>query len=1127
MEEGKESLEEQLFAALLDCSDPARRREILDQQCNGDEALKRRVEALLEADTPTNKWLQRDQDTVAELSTLAKDSLDFDLRRGIDDFDGRFRLLESIGEGGFGAVYRAEQLFPVRREVALKLIKPGMDSRRVVARFEQERQTLAMMDHPNIARVLDAGSTVFGRPYFVMEYVAGKRITHHCDECRLGVQDRLRLMIQVCHAIQHAHQKGVIHRDIKPSNVLVAVHDGVVVPKVIDFGIAKAFAGVEEEGTVFTETNQFVGTPNYMSPEQASLRTGDIDTRCDVYSLGVLLYELLTGRTPFESLGSSAMDPELIRESIREREAAPPSARLRLMAPKDMEMVADSRGVTPEELQATIRGDLDWIILKCLEKDRNRRYETANGLAMDLMRHLGNEPVVARPPSTFYKIDKFARRNRLAFISGTVVTLALVAGTVISTSQAIRARRAEAAQRLLLEEARESKAKAEAAEKEARQREAESLRSLYIANINLAQRHWESGDLDRLRELLHITREDPHRGFEWFFLAHAANLDLRTVRTSLLDIRSTAISPDGRFGAFGSSGGGVEICDLSTTNRTRLREVGPSPVHTLAFSGDSRSLASLDELGHVQFFNTESRALETSFKVNKSPRAAAFSPDNSLMALGAEDGMIELVDVRLGQVTHSFKGHSDWVFGVAFTPDGKRLMTGSWDKTIKVWDTTTWQFLETLPGHRAGVLSVQYSPDGRQVLSGGFGAELHLWDSAHSKLSGSFVGHTDLVRSVAFLPDGKRMVSGGGDRALRLWDVSTKKLLLSLPGHGGEIDSLRSLPSGRVEVISGSQDGSIKLWNFQEAVEVPQFGRSEKESGYANWQTFTGVSPDGRRIVHGKQENPPEVFDGSSFERQGRFLGHELNFVSSVAFAPDNTRVLTGSHDTTGRIWDTTTMKELAVLEGHSHYVSSVAWSAQANWVVTGSLDTTARVWQADSGHAAATLRGHSRAVRCVAISSSARWVATGSEDGTIRLWDRELAQTTRVLTATNAWFPSVAISSDETRLLGGQSDGVVRMWELTTGRELLRISTPFAVVWHVGFSPDGRRFSTSGYARAAQVRESDSGHEVLVLRAGSASIRNVYFTGDGSRIVASCSDGSCRIWRGITPERLASWFNH
>ncbi|MBI5693265.1 MAG: tetratricopeptide repeat protein [Verrucomicrobia bacterium] len=356
---------------------------------------------------------------------------------------GHYRLIEKLGEGGYGTVWLAEQEEPVRRRVAVKIIKLGMDTKEVIARFEVERQALALMDHPNIAKVFDAGASDTGRPYFVMELVQGVPITAFCDERKLSTTARLELLIQVCHAVQHAHQKGIIHRDLKPSNILVALHDDLPVPKVIDFGVAKATAGRLTDQTLYTTVEHFIGTPAYMSPEQAQVSVVDIDTRSDIYSLGVLLYELLTGRTPFDTAELLKVGLDEMRRHIREVDPPRPSTRLSTLQGDALSTTAQRRQIPVPKLLSLVRGDLDWIVMRCLEKDRARRYETANGLAADLTRHLHHEPVSACPPSQWYRLRKLVRRNKLAFAAGAAVAAALVLGMVVSTWQAVRASRAE------------------------------------------------------------------------------------------------------------------------------------------------------------------------------------------------------------------------------------------------------------------------------------------------------------------------------------------------------------------------------------------------------------------------------------------------------------------------------------------------------------------------------------------------------------------------------------------------------------------------------------------------------------------------------------------------------------
>ena len=438
---------ETVFGEAMEIATPAERSAYLDRACGGDAVLRRQVESLLDAHTRAGNFLESPASTPT-ITLAAKPAVE-----GPGATIGPYRLLEEIGEGGMGVVYMAEQTAPVRRRVALKVIKPGMDSRQVVARFEAERQALALMDHPNIAKVHDAGAAESGRPYFVMELVRGLPITDYCDREGLSVAERLELFVLVCRAVQHAHQKGVIHRDLKPSNVLVTVIDGVPTPKVIDFGVAKATGGSLTDRSLFTGFHQMIGTPLYMSPEQADLSSADVDTRSDIYALGVLLYELLTGTTPFdrETFQQAAFDE--MRRIIREDEPPTPSTRLSSLG-ATLSTVSARRGSDPRRLNRAVRGELDWIAMKALEKDRRRRYETANDFAADVMRYLTDRPVEACPPTARYRLGKYARRHRAALTTGALVALSLVAGTAASTWQAFRATSAEGRTAAALAEAR-------------------------------------------------------------------------------------------------------------------------------------------------------------------------------------------------------------------------------------------------------------------------------------------------------------------------------------------------------------------------------------------------------------------------------------------------------------------------------------------------------------------------------------------------------------------------------------------------------------------------------------------------------------------------------------------------
>jgi serine/threonine protein kinase/tetratricopeptide (TPR) repeat protein len=490
---------EQLFNAALTKGSWAERAAFLDGACGDDPLLRASVETLLKAHDRAGSFLDMpvvDPDATVESPPATE---------GPGTRIGNYKLLQLIGEGGFGAVYMAEQEEPVRRKVALKIIKLGMDTKQVIARFEAERQALALMDHPNIARVLDAGATETGRPYFVMELVKGITITEYCDKSKLSTRQRLELFLPICQAVQHAHQKSIIHRDIKPNNVLVTLHDSTPVPKVIDFGIAKATSQRLTEKTLFTEFRQFIGTPEYMSPDQAEISGLDVDTRTDIYSLGVLLYELLTGTTPFDGAALRKASYSEIQRIIRELEPEKPSTRVATLAAKGTD-IGVLRQTEPATLSRLIRGDLDWIVMKAMEKDRTRRYGAASELASDIQRHLNHEPVLAGPPSVTYKFSKFVRRNRVAVTAGALIGLTVVVGLSLATLGFVQATRAQAAlevQRDAAETARRDAEAARASEQQHRQ----------LAEASAQRAHKEAVDSAAVNEFLQamLASVDPSR----------------------------------------------------------------------------------------------------------------------------------------------------------------------------------------------------------------------------------------------------------------------------------------------------------------------------------------------------------------------------------------------------------------------------------------------------------------------------------------------------------------------------------------------------------------------------------------------------------------------------------------
>jgi len=621
--------DESVFAAALAIPRPADRAAYLEKACAGNPALRREVEALLSAHAADNPLDRPPADLAVTGDHDATDA--GPPAAEVGDRIGPYRLMEQIGEGGFGLVFVAEQSEPIRRKVALKVLKPGMDTRDVVARFEAERQALALMDHPNIARVLDAGSTPAGRPYFVMELVRGVPITDYSDAQKLAPKDRLALFVQVCQAVQHAHQKGVIHRDIKPSNVLVTMIDGKPVPKVIDFGVAKAVGQSLTEKTVYTRFAQILGTPLYMSPEQAEMSGVDVDTRADVYALGVLLYELLTGTTPFDRDRFRRAAFDEIRRIIREEDPPRPSTRLSSLGPT-LTDVSAQRGTDPGKLPGLVRGELDWIVMRCLEKDRNRRYETANGLARDVQRFLEGDSVEACPPTLGYQLRKLYRRNRAVVWVGALVlglTYAGASGIYFAYRRAVQAeaRLGEQRDAAVQSEQRavEERDKAARATESLRQLAERQRRTLYASEMNLAQAAWESGDARRTLELLRpwIPKpgEEDLRGFEWHYWNRQAHQETRTVRLEGLTPQERAmgvlggLSRDGRRAAGAVNERNRSQWTLRAWDAISGRELWRSaPVRgafeSCTFSDDGHRLLTWNEVREADVVKAEVRVWE-------------------------------------------------------------------------------------------------------------------------------------------------------------------------------------------------------------------------------------------------------------------------------------------------------------------------------------------------------------------------------------------------------------------------------------------------------------------------------------------------------------------------------------
>nr|MBC8218108.1 protein kinase [Planctomycetota bacterium] len=821
-----------IFAEALEKSTTAERATYLNEACSEDSDLRAEVEDLLKAHEQAGDFMEA---PALEAEVTLGDPA---LTEGPGSVIGRYKLLEKIGEGGFGVVWAAAQKEPVKRRVALKIIKLGMDTRQVVARFEAERQALAMMDHPNIAKVLDAGSTDTGRPYFVMELVRGIPIIEYCDQAKLSTKDRLGLFIKVCHAIQHAHQKGIIHRDIKPSNILITLHDGVPVPRVIDFGIAKATQQELTEMTIYTQHNQFIGTPAYMSPEQAEMSGLDIDTRSDIYSLGVLLYELLTGRTPFDAKELMQSGIDQMRKIIREQEPPKPSTKFATLQIQEQSTTATRHATDSPRLIWLLRGDLDWIVMKCLEKDRSRRYETANGLALDVVRHLSNEPVIARPPTVVYQLRKVWRRNKVVYTAVAAVVIALLLGTGISAWQAWIANVAhkrEYKQRLQSDADREravqEERRARESEVKAKESEVNALRRAYNSDMSQVFRALEENLIGRVQESVrqHVPEpEEPDfRGWEWRYAWEQSQSDaVHTWDTpeDMGEVFAVRISPDQRYLVTSGFQTGPtlrphirRLWNFQTREELKDVHLPSGTARAIAFSNSGKYLAlhrnGENGVNEIHVYDTDTWELETTIPSETAIPSLSFSPDDKTLATIGPSAAV-LWDWRRQAIVHQWSVRAPWGRqDIAFFPDGHRLAIGGADwLTIINLDTNDIVHRQPAPEDD---IRLAISPDSHYVAIGsGFQkGEIGVLNTASWEPEPPLTGHNAWVTSVLFTPDGKQLISASADHTLRVWDMQRRVTTRVLKGHQSGVHFF-SLTSDASRAVSAGADKQILEWDL-------------------------------------------------------------------------------------------------------------------------------------------------------------------------------------------------------------------------------------------------------------------------------------------------------------------------
>jgi len=1000
---------------------------------------------------------------------------------------GRYELLELIGEGGMGLVYLAEQKEPIHRKVALKIVKLGMDTVQVVARFRAEQQTLAMLDHPNIAQVFDAGTTDSGRPYFVMEYVEGVPITKYCDREKLSIDERLRLFLQVCAAIQHAHQKGVLHRDIKPSNVLVSANDHAPLPKIIDFGIAKAVHQPLTEQTSITEQGQLLGTPEYMSPEQADMAYSQVDTRSDIYSLGVVLYELLAGAPPFEGETLRKGGIEHIRQIIRDEEPKTPSARLTALGEQAKE-VALMRRTQLLTLARRLKKELEWIPLKAMCKERHQRYQSVSELVQDISNYLTGAALSAGPESRIYRTRKFIRRHAGSVAMVTLVVIAVLLGLVASILMGCRAEQARKEEVAARRQVEQALARAEQAERMAQEQSkkseqlAESYRkALYFNHIALADVAYRDNNMRRVRELLDSCPEDL-RGWEWHRLNYVSDQSCMTLHGH--DGWELGVSPDGRWIVSGGQDDTVKVWDAATGAEVMTLRGHKGQVVTAAFSPDGHRIVSGSRDQTLKIWDTKSQKELFTLAGHDGTAGALFSPDGKWIISGSFDKTIRVWDAHTGAAMMTLRGHEASVICHAVSPDGRRIASGDRDNVVRVWDVGSRSEVMTLRGHQGNVNGVRFSPDGTRIVSGSWDGTIKIWDAKTGEQLLSVQAHDARIYDVALDPSGKRIASVGNDRTVKLWDSSTGDELMTLRGHAVAVTSVAFSPDGK-RLVSASGDGTVKVWDAavdHEYVRIP--------AGGITWQGVS-FSPDGNGVLSGSRDPGQfvRVWDRWTGTELMTLRGSENDTIACAEFSPDGKRIFAGQIRR-GTVWDANTREQLTSLHADKGCVlatfspdGKVLATWEADW--SGEPhDNTIVLRDAQTGVELMSLAGHEAEVQAVEFSPDGRRLASADLGGTINQWSVETGGRLLVWRHEGGVL-AMAISSDGSRLAtsGTAMDRTIEVWDAQTGARVMTLRGHDAEIWSVAFSPNGKRIVSGSKDRTVRIWDAASGTQLLTVR--------------------------------------------
>ncbi|MFV2068566.1 MAG: WD40 repeat domain-containing serine/threonine protein kinase [Pirellulales bacterium] len=1007
---------------------------------------------------------------------------------------GRIGAYEVVGElerGGMGVVYRCRQQHP-RREVAVKIIRPGRASDETLKRFQLEAQVLGMLRHPGIAQVYDAGTADFGsgtRPYLVMELIEGLPIDQHADQHRLDTVQRLKLLLEVCRAVDYAHKKGVIHRDLKPNNILV---DEQGQPKILDFGIARITGSEFETLTGGFETLTPVGSLPYMSPEQAAACPGDVDTRTDVYSLGVVAYKLLAGRLPHDAKNRSLL--EFVR--VVTEEAARPLG----------------------QFNRAYRGDLETLVAKALEKDRKERYQSAAEFAADLSHYLAGEPVMARPVGQAGQFWHWCKRNRLVTGLAASLLVALIVGTAASTYFAVRAdsalqettvekQRADRQRDLALARGREAEHQAQLA----RDRSERIERAAYDAQLALVDQIHLSDPLLGLEWLEDTQRCPRHlRGFAWHLLHCFCARRRFSLEGHTRQFFSVAFSADGRSVAAMGSDHMMRLWDTTTGQLRANRQGTTAGTGFIVFSPDGLLAASPVARRGMRIWDTATIELQAPLPGHDEPvLAGAFSPDGRLLATADRAGVIKIWDVEQKSELRTFREDGHLPGAIGFLADGATLVSVDRAGSIRWWTMEAEPVSGSLASGGKRYQRVVLSPDAALVAtSSRYSAE--IWETESGRLLATLTHGGIRAPAVAFAPDGKTVATAGGKHAIKLWDSRSWQLRTTLRDDADFVCCVAFAPDGRM-LASAGEDRLVKLWN----VNPERAHHTLKDHGGP--VRLVCYAPDGKTLACAGDDGVILLRNRTGKTVRATLSGHE-GAVRCLAFSAAEAILASAGPDRTVKLWDAATGAPLAPLARPNHDVRTVAFSPDGDTLASSGRAGTIQLWDLPTRKLRRTLRGHEHTVYSVAFHPGGCLLASAGVDRAIRLWDPETGAPQAMLTGHRLRVTSVAFSPDGTMLASGSADRTARLWNVETGAVLALLEGHTDHVLAVAFSPDGQTLATAGRDSTVRLWDTATGLQQVAIHEHTEAVRCVAFSPDGTALASCGDDAALKFWHAGEP---------